>query len=112
MYLQSYDPINDQKNEDLLSEAMNSIDDKCHVDLPEEVISLPPETRQTFPGIATFNQPSAISDDELRDAVRSLNVNQRITYDVVLSWCRNLIKSVKSHCLRKPGRVKRWGSAD
>ena len=92
--LQSYDPINDQENEDLSSEAMNSIDDDCHVDLPEEVISLPPETSQTFPGIATFNQPSAISDDELRDAVRSLNVKQRIAYDVVLSWCRNLIKSV------------------
>ena len=97
--LQSYDPINDQENEDLLSEAMNSIDDECHVDLPEEVISLPPETRQTFPGIATFNQPSAISDDELRDAVRSLNEKQRITYDVVLCWCRNLIKSV--NCLTK-----------
>ena len=96
---QSYDPINDQENEDLLSKAMNSIDEECDVDLPEEVISLPPETRQTFPGIATFNQPSAISDDELRDAVRSLNVNQRITYDVVLSWCRNLIKSV--NCLAK-----------
>ena len=46
--LQSYDPINDQENEDLSSEAMNSIDDDCHVDLPEEVISLPPETSQTF----------------------------------------------------------------
>ena len=97
--LQSYDPINDQENEDLSSEAMNSIDDECHVDLPEEVISLPPETSQTFPRIATFNQPSAISDDELRDAVRSLNVKQRTTYDVVLSWCRNLIKSV--NCLTK-----------
>ena len=96
---QSYDPINDQENEDLSSEAMNRINDECHVDLPEEVISLSSETRQTFPGIATFNQPSAISDDELRDAVRSLNVKQRISYDVVLSWCRNLIKSV--NCLTK-----------
>ena len=91
--LQSYDPINDQENEDLLQGVMNSIDDECHVDLPEELVSLPPDTSQTFPGIATFNQPSAVSDDELRDAVRSLNVKQRITYDVVLSWCRNLIKS-------------------
>ena len=96
---QSYDPINDQENEDLSNEAMNRINDECQLDLPEEVISLSPETRQTFPGIATFNQPSAISDDELRDAVRSLNVKQRISYDVVLSWCRNLIKSV--NCLTK-----------
>ena len=97
--LQSYDPINDQENEDLSQGVMNSINDECHVDLPEELVSLPPETSQAFPGIATFNQPSAVSDDELRDAVRSLNVKQRITYDVVLSWCRNLIKSF--NCLKK-----------
>ena len=83
----------------MIKKTRTWINDECHVDLPEEVISLSPETRQTFPGIATFNQPSAISDDELRDAVRSLNVKQRICYDVVLSWCRNLIKSV--NCLTK-----------
>ena len=80
-------------------QAMNNIDDECDDDLPEEVISLPPETSQTFAGIATYNQPSAIRDEELRDAVRSVNVKQRITYDVVLSWCRNSIKSV--NCLTK-----------
>ena len=31
--------------------------------------------------------------------MRSLNVKQRIIYDVVLSWCRNLIKS--ANCLTK-----------
>jgi len=97
--LQSYDPINDQENDDLSAEAMKSIDDECDDDLPEELVSLPAETSQTFAGIATYNQPSAITDEELRDAVRSLNVKQRITYDVVLSWCRNLIKSV--NCLTK-----------
>ena len=97
--LRSYDPINDQENDDLSREAMSNIDDECDDDLPEEVISLPPETSQTFAGIATYNQPSAIRDEELRDAVRSLNVKQRITYDVVLSWCRNSIKSV--NCLTK-----------
>ena len=95
---QSYDPINDQENDDLSREAMNSIAD-CDDDLREELVSLPPETSQTFPGIATYNQPSAIRDDELRDAVRSLNEKQRITYDVVLSWCRNVIKS--ANCLTK-----------
>ena len=58
--LQSYDPINDQENEDLSRATMNSIDDECDESLPEELVSLPPETSQTFPGIATFNQPSAI----------------------------------------------------
>ena len=97
--LQSYDPINDQENDDLSREAMNNIDDECDDDLTEEVISLPTETSQKFAGIATYNQPSAIRDEELRDAVRSLNVKQRIAYDVVLSWCRNSIKSV--NCLTK-----------
>ena len=95
--LQSYDPINDQENDDLSREAMNSIDDDCDDDLREELVSLPREISQTFLGITTYNQPSAIRDDELRKAVRSLNVKQRITYDVVLSWCRNLIKS--ANCL-------------
>ena len=100
-HLQSYDPINDQENDDLSREGMNSMDDECDDDVPEEVVSLPPEASQTFPGIATYNQPSAIRDEELhvRDAVRSLNVKQRIAYDVVLSWCRNSIKSV--NCLSK-----------
>ena len=52
--LQSYDPINDQENDDLSREAMNNIDDECDDDLTEEVISLPPETGQTFTGIATY----------------------------------------------------------
>ena len=96
---QSYDPINDQENDDLTTEVINNIDDECDNDLPEELVSLPSETNQTSAGISTFNQPSAIRDEELRDAVRSLNVKQRITYDVVLSWCRNSIKSV--NCLTK-----------
>ena len=87
------------KTGQIRTNAMNSIDDECDNDLPEELVSLPPETSQTLSGIATYNQPSAIRDEELRDAVRSLNVKQRITYDVVLSWCRNSIKSV--NCLTK-----------
>ena len=97
--LQSYDSINDQENDDLSREVMNGIDDERDDDICEEVVSLPPETSQMFQGIATYNQPSAIRDEELRDAVRSLNVKQRITYDVVLSWCRNSIESV--NCLNK-----------
>ena len=88
-----------KKNDDLSREAMNNIDDECDDDLTEEVISLPPETSETFTGIATYNQPSAIRDEELRDAVRSLNEKQCIAYDVMLSLCRNSIKSV--NCLTK-----------
>jgi len=97
--LQSFDPINDLENDDLSTEVMNNTDDQCDDDLPEEVISLPPETSQRFVGIASYNAPSAITDEELRDAVRSLNVKQRIAFDVVLSWSRNSIKSV--NCVSK-----------
>ena len=55
---------------------MNRIDDECAADnLPEEVVSLTPERSKRLAGIATYNQRSAIRDEELRDAV---------TYDVVL----------------------------
>ena len=56
---------------------MNGIDDECAADdLPEEVVSLTPERSKRFAGIATYNQPSAIRDEELSGAV---------IYDVVLS---------------------------
>ena len=96
---QSYDPINDQENEDLTTEVICNIHDECDNDFPEELVSLPPETSQICAGVTTYNQPSAIRDEELRDTVRSLNVKQRMTYDVVLSWCRNSIKS--ANCLTK-----------
>ena len=36
--------------------------------------------------IVTHNQPAQISDDELRQCVRSLNKRQRYAYDIVLTW--------------------------
>ena len=96
---QSYDPINDQENEDLTTEVIRNIRDECDNDFPEELVSLPPETSQICAEVTTYNQPSVIRNEELRDAVRSLNVKQRMTYDVVLSWCRNSIKS--ANCLTK-----------
>ena len=41
-------------------------------------------------------QPSDISDDLLRESVRSLNSKQRYAYDIVLSWRRTKIKSLNS----------------
>ena len=48
-------------------------------------------------------QPLQISDDKLREAVRSLNNRQRYAYDIVLSWCRNKMKNLNSV---KPNEVK------
>ena len=56
-------------------------------------------TQQNEPStgtIAYHNQPSEISDDELCKSVRSLNKKQRFAYDIVLSWCRRLIKNMNS----------------
>ena len=45
----------------------------------------------TVPTISSHIQPEEISDDLLRESVRSLNNKQRIAHDIVLSWCRNKI---------------------
>ena len=50
------------------------------------------------------------------DKYRALNHNKELSTRVCRNfdafWFWNHHKSVKSHCLRKPGRVERWGSAD
>ena len=48
------------------------------------------------PTISSHIQPTEISDDFLRESVRSLNSKQRIAYDTVLSWCRNKVKNTHS----------------
>ncbi|XP_078375419.1 uncharacterized protein LOC144658809 isoform X2 [Oculina patagonica] len=98
--IQSYDAINDQENDDVSTEATNNIDefDQYDEELPEQILTLP-ETCRTYPEITCYNQPSAITDDELRNSVRTLNVKQRFTYDIVLSWCRKMIKNV--NCVNK-----------
>ncbi|KAL9977715.1 hypothetical protein ACROYT_G015152 [Oculina patagonica] len=98
--LHSYDPINDQENDDLLTETTNDTDEFNQLSdhSPEELLSLL-QTSQTSTPISTYHQPSAMTDDDLRNSVRSLNAKQRFTYDVVLSWCRNTVKNV--NCLNK-----------
>lgn len=54
-------------------------------------------TEQQPAGRITFNnQPLEMSDDDLRQSVRSLNTQQRKAYDIVLTWCRNKIKNRNS----------------
>ena len=49
------------------------------------------------------NQPTEISDDQLRESIRSLNNMQRKAYDKVLSWSRNKMKNLNS---LKPEKVE------
>ncbi len=67
----SYDPINDQQNED----SQQSLPDDCDETesfnefLPQHLTSNP-ESVQPSSGISSYNQPLEISDDDLRKTVR------------------------------------------
>ena len=104
-HVHSYDVLNDQENDDLSSEVRDNVDDDCFNEDSSEVLVDIPETHQTSTGTICYTQPSAITDELLREYVKSLNRKQRFAYDFVLSWCRNLVKKCK---LLK----ERYGRAD
>jgi hypothetical protein len=101
----SYDSINDQENSDLRDETPNVSDINESFNEQQQPSHLDPtQSNQHSSGTITYhNQPSEISDDELRQSVRSLNPEQRCAYDMVLTWCRQLIKNLNS---LKPVDVK------
>ena len=64
----SFDPINDQENEDVRQRFPDDSDDEVesyNKSLPEHLASNP-ESVQPSAGIIAYNQPSDISDDDLR----------------------------------------------
>ena len=99
----SYDPINEQENEDLRQSLPDDSDEteSFNESLPQHLASNP-ESVQPSSGISSYNQPLEISDDDLRKTVRSLNNKQRYAYDVVLSWCRNKMANLNT---LKPSKV-------
>jgi hypothetical protein len=99
----SYDPINDQENEDLRQSLPNDSHetDSFNKSLPQHLASNP-ESVQPSSGIIAYNQPSDVSDDDLRETVRSLNNEQRYTYDQILSWCRSKMANLNT---LKPSQV-------
>ncbi|XP_015764283.1 PREDICTED: uncharacterized protein LOC107343234 [Acropora digitifera] len=97
--IHSYDSLNDQENEDLHSEMQDDSmpEESFNEQLPSHLASTSDQTEQhSTLGITTHNQPTQISDDELRQCVRSLNKRQRYAYDIVLTWCRNKLKNMNS----------------
>lgn len=97
--IHSYDAINDQENEDLQSQIQdNSNHDESFNTQPSEHLSPQTISQQQNPGgaITTYIQPLEISDDDLRQNVRSLNSEQRYAYNKVLSWSRNKVKNLNS----------------
>ena len=93
--IQSYDAFNDQDNADIQSEMHDnsSPEESFNEQLPSHLSTSPETDHQSNLGIASYNQPSEISDDDLREHVRSLNSRHRCAYDIVLTWCRNKIKT-------------------
>ena len=62
-----------------------------------ELYLIPAQCNNSTSGaIATYHQPTEVSDDILRQNVRSLNTQQRLAYDRFLSWCRNKMKNSNS----------------
>ena len=103
--LHSYDSINDQENADLQSEFQDDLasGESFNEQLPSHLASSSQSDQHATQGITMHNQPLEISDDKLREAVRSLNNRQRYAYDIVLSWCRNKMKNL--NCVN-PNEVK------
>ena len=100
----SYDAINDQENSDLRDKttSVSDLNESFNEQHPSHLN--PTQSNLHSSGTTTYhNQPSEISDYELQQSVRSLNPEQRCAYDMVLSWCRQLIKNMNS---LKPFEVK------
>ena len=101
----SYDALNDQENDDFTSQVRDSEDNDQFDQHSDEQLLTVAETCETSNRIACYNQPTAITDESLRESVRSLNEKQRFTYDFVLRWCRNMVKNI--NCLAKKKRLSR-----
>ena len=71
--------------------------------LPTHLVSSSQTENHSNLGMTTYNQPTEISDDKLRECVRSLNKRQCYAYDIILTRCRNKIKNMNS---RKSEEVK------
>ena len=96
--------MNDQENSDIQDTVINILDHKESFNEQQPSHLDPIQSTQQPSGILTYhNQPSAICDDDLRKSVRSLNSQQRLAFDIVLSWSRKLIKNMNS---LKPEDVK------
>jgi hypothetical protein len=93
----SFDCMNDQENSDVQDKLPNDSDPNESFNKQQPSDLYPTQSNEPSTGTITYhNQPSEISDDELRKSVRSLNPKQRCAYDIVLSWCRRLIKNMNS----------------
>ena len=96
--------MNDQENDDIHSEVQHDPNpEESFSDQIPSHLSSSDSDQHVLSGISEYTQPTAISDDELRQCVRSQNDRQRYAFDHVLSWCRNKMKNMN---IVKPQEVK------
>ncbi|XP_028414140.1 uncharacterized protein LOC114537203 [Dendronephthya gigantea] len=95
---QSFDALNDQENADVQDEMPDDVnqDELFNEQLPSHLDPAQCNNESTPGAIATYHQPTEISDDLLRQNIRSLNKQQRLAYDTFLTWCRNKMKNLNS----------------
>ena len=94
----SFDPLNDQENEDLLLNVQqtNENDEESFKEQVPCHLASTSKSSSSVPTVSCHIQPNEISDNEFRKSVRSLNNIQRIAYNSVLSWCRTTVKNIRS----------------
>ena len=95
--IHSYDSMNDKENDEIQSEVQDdpNLEESFNEQIPSHLSSS--DSDQPVPsGISVYTQPTAISDDELRQSIRSLNYRQRYAFDHVFTWCRNKMKNMNS----------------
>ena len=94
----SFDPLNDQENEDLLLNVQqtNENDEESFKEQVPCHLASTSKSSSSVPTVYFHIQPNEISDNEFRKSVRSLNNIQRIAYNSVLSWCRTTVKNIRS----------------
>ena len=92
----SFDAINDQENDDIQSQIQDTSNEESFNNLPPGHLDSTNDNSSPAGTIASYIQPTEISDDNLREFVRSLNVQQRQAYDITLTWCRSKVKNMNS----------------
>ena len=99
-YGERFDSFAEQENSEMVelnindgvSTATTTDKNTCDSDiLPSASAST--EHNRLLP-VSTFSQPNELQDDDFLALVRSLNKKQRDGYEIVLSWCRNKMKSL------------------
>ena len=100
IYSEQFDSFNEQENSDDQMEFVNSSQGQTSQDenLPTDDIFIPERNSSLsiFLPISSVTVPYEVTDDDLRAAVRSLNMRQRCAFEIILKWCRDKVKNMSS----------------